>query len=155
MSIEEFKKEIFDAIKDYPKDWRTGQKIFNYIDCKYKIARKIQLEYNVDCFYKDYLVDNFIITAYKILYRDKLFPELKIGHWYNFNQNNYIKIKEIAPCDYGYPGYCLHGISIDIDKYNFSIHTESVLAPNFYGDPDKFIEKDPEEDILKFIDNNL
>ena len=43
------------------------KKVFNYIDSKYRVARKVQFDYGVDCFYRDDLIDKFIETAYKFL----------------------------------------------------------------------------------------
>lgn len=56
-----------DIVKKYPEDWRFGQKIFNYIDQEYGIARDIQFEKHIDCFYNDNKVDDFLIEAAKIL----------------------------------------------------------------------------------------
>ena len=67
MTYEEFRGDIFKNIKDLPDNWRKGQKVFNYIEYKYKIARKVQFDYGVDCFYRDDLIDKFIETSYKLL----------------------------------------------------------------------------------------
>lgn len=67
MTFEEFKNEVLKGIKEYPSNWRYGQKVFNYIDTKYNLARKIQFEHHVDCFYNDDLVDEFLKIAYMIL----------------------------------------------------------------------------------------
>ena len=67
MTYEECRGDIFKNIKDLPDNWRKGQKVFNYIESKYKIARKVQFDYGVDCFYRDDLIDKFIETSYKLL----------------------------------------------------------------------------------------
>ena len=67
MTYEEFRGDIFKNIKDLQNSWRKGQKVFNYIESKYKIARKVQFDYGVDCFYRDDLIDKFIETSYKLL----------------------------------------------------------------------------------------
>ena len=36
-------------------------------DNKYKIARIVQFEKNIDCFYKDNLIDEFLEKAYELL----------------------------------------------------------------------------------------
>lgn len=67
MTLEEFKKEIFNNIKSLPDRWRKGQKVFNYINFTYHVARKIQFDYNIDCFYDDNQIDEFIKVAYKLI----------------------------------------------------------------------------------------
>ena len=39
---------------------RYGQAVFNYVDEYFGVARKVQFEDNVDCFYNDDAVDAFI-----------------------------------------------------------------------------------------------
>lgn len=67
MTYEEFRKDIFKNIKNLPNDWRKGQKVFNYIEKKYHVARKVQFDYGIDCFYRDDLIDRFIRGAYMLL----------------------------------------------------------------------------------------
>lgn len=57
------KEEIIDACKEYQKDhphWRWGQIVFNYIDVVYGVARIVQFDDHVDCFYNNTLVEPFI-----------------------------------------------------------------------------------------------
>ena len=60
---EELKEIILDDSKKmnelYP-NYRWGQAVFNYADEYLGVARKVQFEYNVDCFYNDDAVDAFI-----------------------------------------------------------------------------------------------
>ena len=49
MTLEEFKNSIYRIEK--PSNWRDGQFVFNTIDKLYKVARKVQFENNIDCFY--------------------------------------------------------------------------------------------------------
>ena len=60
---EELKEIILDDSKKmkelYPY-YRLGQAVFNYVDEHLGVARKVQFEYNVDCFYNDDAVDAFI-----------------------------------------------------------------------------------------------
>ena len=60
---EELKEIILDDSKKmkelYPY-YRWGQAVFNYVDEYLAVARKVQFEDNVDCFYNDDAVDSFI-----------------------------------------------------------------------------------------------
>ena len=60
---EELKEIILDDSKKmkelYPY-YRWGQAVFNYVDEYLGVARKVQFEDNVDCFYNDDAVDSFI-----------------------------------------------------------------------------------------------
>jgi hypothetical protein len=67
MTFEEFKEDVFKNIKTLPENWRKGQKVFNYIDEKYGVARTIQFDYHIDCFYNNNLIDKFIEESYKLL----------------------------------------------------------------------------------------
>lgn len=67
MTKEEFKDSILEDIKEYPSNWRKGQKIFNYIDANYHVARKVQFRDKIDCFYNDNNIDKFIDKAYNII----------------------------------------------------------------------------------------
>lgn len=65
MTLEELKKEIFSIPQ--PPYWRKGQFVFNYIDQIYGVARKIQFKDNVDCFYNDDKIDEFLECVIKRL----------------------------------------------------------------------------------------
>lgn len=67
MTYEEFKGDVFKNIKNLPDNWRKGQKVFNYIESKYKIARIVQFDCGIDCFYRDDLIDKFLEKAYELL----------------------------------------------------------------------------------------
>ena len=60
---EELKEIILDDSKKmkelYPY-YRWGQAVFNYVDEYFGVARKVQFEDNVDCFYNNDAVDAFI-----------------------------------------------------------------------------------------------
>jgi hypothetical protein len=68
MTREEFDKLIYDKIKTYPDNWREGQKIFNAAEeilwkltqYKHNIAREVQFEDNVDCFYDNSKIKEFL-----------------------------------------------------------------------------------------------
>ena len=62
MTLEEFKNSIYSIEK--PSNWRDGQFVFNTIDKLYKIARKVQFENNIDCFYDDSKINQFIVACF-------------------------------------------------------------------------------------------
>jgi hypothetical protein len=61
MKYEDLKNEVYEALKTKPTCLRDGQFVFNYIDTKYQnIARIVQHDKNIDCFYDDSCIDTFI-----------------------------------------------------------------------------------------------
>ena len=62
MTLEEFKNSIYSIEK--PSDWRDGQFVFNTIDKLYKVARKVQFENKIDCFYDDSKINQFIVACF-------------------------------------------------------------------------------------------
>ena len=67
ITVEELKKEISEI--EFPKNWRKGQSVFNYIDAIYGVARNIQFEYGIDCFYNDDNIDDFLDKAVELINR--------------------------------------------------------------------------------------
>ena len=67
MTLEEFKNSIYSIEK--PSNWRNGQFVFNTIDKLYKVARKVQFENKIDCFYDDEQIIPFIYSSYAVLNR--------------------------------------------------------------------------------------
>lgn len=68
MTKEELKNIVFVAMNTMkPKDWRKGQFVFNYIDANYGVARAVQFEDSVDCFFRDDKIDDFIEKCAKRL----------------------------------------------------------------------------------------
>ena len=65
ITVEELKKEISEI--EFPKNWRKGQSVFNYIDNVYGVARTIQFKYGIDCFYNDNNIDEFLNKAVEII----------------------------------------------------------------------------------------
>ena len=65
ITVEELKKEIAEI--EFPKNWRKGQSVFNYIDNVYGIARTIQFKWGIDCFYNDNNIDEFLNKAVEII----------------------------------------------------------------------------------------
>ena len=67
MTIEELKQGVMIESQNKPKQWRLGQFVFNYIDEKYGVSRIVQFNDNVDCFYDDKNIDNFLCQALKYI----------------------------------------------------------------------------------------
>lgn len=67
MTYEEFKEDVLNGIKAFQNNWRKGQKVFNYIDAKYRVARTVQFEKGVDCFYNNNQIDKFIEESFKLI----------------------------------------------------------------------------------------
>ena len=67
MTYNEFAMDVLELIEECPKDWRSGQSIFNIVDSKYGIARDVQFIDGIDCFYDDNQIDAFLNAAYKRL----------------------------------------------------------------------------------------
>ena len=65
MTLEEFKNSIYSIEK--PSHWRDGQFVFNTIDSLYGVARAVQFEDRIDCFYDDSEIDKFINACYNRL----------------------------------------------------------------------------------------
>ena len=65
ITVEELKKEISKI--EFPKNWRKGQSVFNYIDNVYGVARTIQFKYGIDCFYNHDNIDKFLNKAVEII----------------------------------------------------------------------------------------
>ena len=69
ITFDDFKNDVMSSLLFKPKGWRDGQTIFNYIDCKYGVARYVQFEDGVDCFYNDDVIDEFILASYNVIER--------------------------------------------------------------------------------------
>lgn len=65
MTFGDFKNEIARVIENRPKSWRKGQAVFNYIESKYGVARAVQFEDDIDCFYRDDQIEEFLQKAYE------------------------------------------------------------------------------------------
>ena len=68
MTYEQFITELWEEVTKSPKSWRKGQAVFNVIDEKWNVARNVQFEDGIDCFYNDDLVDLFIDKAWTRIY---------------------------------------------------------------------------------------
>lgn len=69
LTKEEFNFIIGEAIKQMPSDWRKGQKVFNAIDCEFGVARIVQFQHGIDCFFDDSKIEKFKEKAYEIVNR--------------------------------------------------------------------------------------
>ena len=65
MTFGDFKNEIARVIENRPKSWRKCQAVFNYIESKYGVARAVQFEDGIDCFYRDDQIEEFLQKAYE------------------------------------------------------------------------------------------
>lgn len=72
MTYDEFYKDIINGIKEYPSELRLGQSIYNYIHEKHGIARNVVDTYQVDCFYDDTYIKDFIDKAYEIYNKETI-----------------------------------------------------------------------------------
>jgi len=67
MTYEEFRNTVFKELENCPKSWRKGQAVFNVLDIlpEYKnVARRVQFEDGIDCFYNDNAIDSFLLYAW-------------------------------------------------------------------------------------------
>lgn len=68
MSEKEFiDTSILIASKLAPEQYRKGQAVFNYIDEFFGLARHLQFNCHVDCFYDDSQVERFLSETYKLI----------------------------------------------------------------------------------------
>lgn len=63
MKFEDLRSEIELVLSAKPKNWRKGQFVFNYVDEVYDVARAVQFEDKVDCYYDDTKIDQFLEKA--------------------------------------------------------------------------------------------
>ena len=68
VKFETFVTEIKDYARKCPPSWRFGQAIFNVVEAMYgNIAREVQFQDGVDCFYNSSEVEPFLTAVYKRL----------------------------------------------------------------------------------------
>lgn len=63
-TFEDFRSGVFKFVDNKPRAWRDGQAVFNYINDTYGVARAVQFGKNVDCFFDDNKIEEFIKEAY-------------------------------------------------------------------------------------------
>lgn len=66
-SYKEFREEIQNVIDNRPSHIRRGQAVFNYIDKNYGVARTLQYELGLDCYYRDEIIEEFVQKSYELL----------------------------------------------------------------------------------------
>ena len=76
LTFDQFKDSVYESIKTRPNNIRKGQQAFNFIDDTYLVARYVQFDDKIDCFYDDSKIDDFIIASYKRYYENNS-PNLK------------------------------------------------------------------------------
>lgn len=59
-----FYTEVMNFVSNRPKAWRPGQAVFNYIEQFYGVARYVQFEKGIDCFYDNSKINDFINASY-------------------------------------------------------------------------------------------
>ena len=64
-NIKHLTDEINEALKNKPEWSREGQFVFNYIDEHYGVARAVQFDDEVDCYYDDNQINEFIVACAK------------------------------------------------------------------------------------------
>ena len=68
MKYEDFICELWKEVESYPKNWRKGQKVFNAVEELYGgVAREVQFQDGIDCFYNDKVIDDFINAVWERL----------------------------------------------------------------------------------------
>lgn len=93
VTFEEFIQDIYIEMSDKPKDWRRGQFVFNYIEENYgDVAREVQFQDKIDCFYNDDKIEEFIEACYNRL-KDKL-PNKKLHALMLFDTERNLSISE-------------------------------------------------------------
>ena len=60
-------KRIAKSIIEESPHIRYGQAVFNYVDEKYGVARIVQFNYGIDCFYDDTKVEQFLDKCYELI----------------------------------------------------------------------------------------
>lgn len=67
MTYDDFMADLSELVVTYPEDWRMGQKIFNAVDELYGVARYVQFNEGIDCFYNDDAIPAFIETTWEVI----------------------------------------------------------------------------------------
>jgi len=65
MSYEQFIEALWVCVYKCPKEWRKGQAVFNVVEQNWGVARDVQFQDGVDCFYDDSKIDQFIECAWE------------------------------------------------------------------------------------------
>ena len=84
LSYEGFVCDVWKDVAKCPKSWRKGQAVFNVIEEAFgDLARIVQFEDRVDCFYDDSKIDEFLDRVWKRLEigETKIEEEVKRTKW--------------------------------------------------------------------------
>ena len=67
LTYDQFILPIMEKVATKPKEWRDGQAVFNYTEQLYgsEIARTVQFNWNIDCFYDDGRIEPFLKACYQ------------------------------------------------------------------------------------------
>lgn len=65
MTYEEFKADVMKAAERRPSFIRKGQAVFNIVDTRYQVARNVQFQDGIDCYYRDDNIEPFLRAAWK------------------------------------------------------------------------------------------
>lgn len=65
LSYNAFVSDVLRLADECPRTWRKGQSIFNIVDTKYGVARKVQFTDGIDCFYDNNQIEPFLEAAYR------------------------------------------------------------------------------------------
>lgn len=70
MKYEIFTISILKMAQECPKEWRLGQSVFNVVEAFYDtVAREVQFQDGIDCFYDDTKIEDFLKAAYKRIFK--------------------------------------------------------------------------------------
>jgi len=93
VTLEEFIQDIYSEMTNKPKEWRKGQFVFNYIEDNYgDVAREVQFQDKIDCFYNDDKIEEFIEACYKRLNNNS--PQKKFHSLMLFDTERHLGISE-------------------------------------------------------------
>lgn len=67
ITFNQFISDVMSLVDECPRTWRKGQSVFNIVDAKYGVARAVQFEDGIDCFYDNNQIESFLHAAYKRL----------------------------------------------------------------------------------------
>lgn len=63
-NYEDFKDFVMKRVEECPMYWRKGQAVFNVVDEQFNVAREVQFVDDVDCFYDDSKIEDFLLHAW-------------------------------------------------------------------------------------------
>lgn len=68
MKYETFASEILNLAQECPREWRLGQSVFNIVEAMCgNIAREVQFQDGIDCFYDNTKIEDFLKAVYRRL----------------------------------------------------------------------------------------